>query len=150
MIEDKLSKCLFQKRVYHTGGPSHESGPRSGSLFQKGWDPWFRDFSTPPSDSAPRALYPLANLGTSLVYLLKEKPMFSKNLVCHSEHDQALQCDRDLMKKLTKVKFYLVNCSLIFLMFIVCAVFCYRKMSSNVSFFENCLKKYKPSKASTN
>ena len=118
--------------------------------FKKVGDPWFGDFSTPPSDSAPRALCPLANLGTSLVYLLKEKPMFSKNLVCHSEHDQALQCDRDLMKKLTKVKFYLVNCSLIFLMFIVCAVFCYRKMSSNVSFFENCLKKYKPSKASTN
>ena len=111
MIEDKLSKFLFQKRVYQTGGPFHESGPRSGSLFQKGWDPWFRDFSTPPSDSAPKALCPLANLGTSLVYLLKVKPMFSKNLVCYSEHDQALQCDRDLMKKLTKVKFYLVNCS---------------------------------------
>jgi len=39
MIEDKLSKFLFQKRVYQTGGPFHESGPRSGSLFQKGWWP---------------------------------------------------------------------------------------------------------------
>jgi len=39
IIEDKLSKFLFQKCVYQTGNPSHESVPRSSSQFQKGWWP---------------------------------------------------------------------------------------------------------------
>jgi len=37
IIEDKLSKFLFQKCVFQTGRPSHESVPKSSSLFQKGW-----------------------------------------------------------------------------------------------------------------
>jgi len=35
--EDKLCKFLFQKCVYQTGSPSHESVPRSSSEFQKVW-----------------------------------------------------------------------------------------------------------------
>jgi len=37
IIEDNLSKFLFQKCVYQTGSPLHESVPRSSSQFQKGW-----------------------------------------------------------------------------------------------------------------
>jgi len=40
LIADKLSKFLFQKWVYQTGSPSHESVPRSSSQFRKGWWPW--------------------------------------------------------------------------------------------------------------
>ena len=39
IIEDKLSKILFQKCVYQTGSSSHEPVPRSSSQFQKGWWP---------------------------------------------------------------------------------------------------------------
>jgi len=37
IIEEKLSKFLFQKCVHQTGSPSHESVPRSSSQFQEGW-----------------------------------------------------------------------------------------------------------------
>jgi len=39
IIEDKLSKFLFQKCVYQTGSPSLKSVPRCSSQFQKGWWP---------------------------------------------------------------------------------------------------------------
>jgi len=36
-FEDKLCKFLFQKSVYQTGSPWHESVPRSSSEFQQVW-----------------------------------------------------------------------------------------------------------------
>ena len=37
IIEEKLSKFLFQKCVYQTGSPPHVSVLRSTSQFQKYW-----------------------------------------------------------------------------------------------------------------